>query len=41
MLAAFSCMSLAAQKQNSNILNSNDPNEIEIFLKTAQRDDPR
>ena len=41
MIAAFSCMSLAAQKQNSNILNSNDPNEIEIFLKTAQRDDPR
>ena len=41
MIAAFSCMSLAAQKQNSNILNSNDPNAIEIFLKTAQRDDPR
>lgn len=41
MIAAFSCMSLAAQKQSINILNSNDPHEIEAFLKTAQRDDPR
>lgn len=41
MLAAFSCMSLAAQIQNSNILKSTDAKEIEAFLKTAQRDDPR
>lgn len=41
MIAAFSCMSLAAQKQSINILNSKDPHEIEAFLKTAQRDDPR
>lgn len=41
MITAFSCMSLAAQKQSINILNSNDPHEIEAFLKTAQRDDPR
>jgi len=41
MIAAFTCMSLAAQKQSINILNCNDPHEIEAFLKTAQRDDPR
>ena len=41
MLAAISCMSLAAQIQNSNILKSTDVKEIETFLKTAQRDDPR
>ncbi len=41
MLAAFSCMSLAAQIQNSNILKSTDAKEIEAFLKIAQRDDPR
>ena len=41
MLAAVSCMSLAAQIQNSNILKSTDVKEIETFLKTAQRDDPR
>lgn len=33
MIAAFSCMSLAAQKQSINILKSNDPHESKPSLK--------
>ena len=41
MLAAISCMSLAAQKNDGNILRSSDDKEIETFLKSAHPDDPR
>ena len=41
MLAAISCMSLAAQHNNSSILTSSDPKEIETFLKSSHPDDPR
>lgn len=41
MLAAVSCVSLAAQKDNRDILKSSNIKEIESFLKMAHPDDPR
>lgn len=41
MLAAVSCVSLAAQKDNRDILKSTNIKEIESFLKMAHPDDPR
>lgn len=40
-LGLMSCITITAQKQNHNILQSKDIKEIENFLKTAHPEDPR